>query len=384
MDLRDSPPQAAFRAGLRAWLRANLPAPGGPPPARDTVALRRFSELLHTAGYAGLTWPVQYGGRGLAPAFQAIYAEESALAEAPDQLNVIGLNMVGPTLIAHGTPAQRERYLPGILSGTVLFCQGFSEPDAGSDLAAVRTRAVGVPGGYRLHGEKVWSSYAHLADHCLLLARTGPAGSRHHGLTCFLLDLRAAGVTVAPLRQLSGDTDFNQIRLDDVAVADADVVGEVGGGWRVAMATLAHERGTFGVTLTARLSVVFDRLLATVRHTGRASDPRVRHEVAAIYTVLQGLRHTGYRALGALAATGEPGPESSVLKLVWSATNQRIGTLALELLGGAAALDGRDALWGGYWQHHRLRSRANSIEGGTSEILRSVIAERVLRLPRSR
>ena len=374
MDLHDNPDEAAFRAGLRDWLRDRLAGTPGPWGLAD---LREWSRDLNTAGYAGLTWPVEYGGRGLPAGHQAIFAEETALAGAPDHLNVIGMNMVGPAPISRGSPAQQARYLPGILSGQTLFCQGFSEPDAGSDLASVRTRAVRTGDGYELHGEKVWSSYAHLADFGLLLARTGEAGSKHRGLTCFLLDMRAPGVTVAPLRQLNGDTDFNQIVLSGARVGDEDVVGEPGQGWSVALSTLAHERGTFGITLTARLSAQFTRMLATVHQYGAQDDPLVRREVAELHTRLQGLRYTGYRSLSAQRRAGEPGPEATLLKLEWSLVHQRVCALAVRVQGADAALDG-------YWPHQLLRSRANTIEGGTSEILRGIIAERVLGLPRSR
>ncbi|MEV6304158.1 acyl-CoA dehydrogenase family protein [Actinoplanes sp. NPDC051861] len=372
MRLGDTTEQARFRATLRDWLSAHVPL--GTPGTWAPEQLSRWSSAMHEAGYAGLTWPEQYGGRGLTPAYQAIFAEECARAGAPDHLNVIGLNMVGPTLIHFGTPAQQGEHLPRILSGESVFCQGFSEPDAGSDLAAVRTRATAEPGGYRISGEKVWSSYAHLADHCLLLARTADGEPRHRGLTCFLLDMRSPGVTVRPLRQLTGASDFNQILLDDVLVPDGAVLGPAGEGWRVAMTTLAHERGTFGITLTARLAAELDRLVATVHEAGAAGDPLVRREVAELHVELQGLRYTGYRALAALEQTGTPGPESSVIKLRWSLANQRLTALATRLHGA------RDD----YWRQQRLSSRTNTIEGGTSEILRGIIAERVLALPRSR
>lgn len=385
MRLGDSDDQMQFRAQLRGWLHAQVPpARSGAPRAWEAEELRAWSKALWDAGYAGLTWPREHGGRGLSPAHQAIYAEESALAEAPDHVNVIGLNMVGPTIVRYGSHEQKATFLPGILSGETIFCQGFSEPDAGSDLASVRTRARPVDGGYVLNGEKVWSSYAHVADYGLLLARTDPDVAKHKGLTCFLLDMQAPGVEVRPLRQMSGDTDFNQIILTDVFVPADRVLGPVGDGWRVALTTLAHERGTFGITLTARLSVQFDRLLQTAAATGADRDPVVRREIAELHVQLQGLRFTGYRALSALERTGEPGPESSVLKLRWSQANQRLSALALSMLGGRAAVDGPSGFWGGYWQHLRLRARANSIEGGTSEILRGIVAERVLGLPRTR
>ena len=230
MDLRDSDEEAAFRAGLRRWLREHLPGGGQPEHSWSVDELKVWSKRLHEAGYAGLTWPVAYGGQGHPPSFQAIYAEESALAGAPDHLNVIGMNMVGPTLVAHGTAAQQARFLPGILSGDILFCQGFSEPGAGSDLASVRTRATLDGDAYVIEGEKVWSSYAHLADFCLLLARTNSDGPKHQGLTCFILDMRAPGVSVRPLRQLSGESDFNQIILDGARIPAEHVVGEPGQG----------------------------------------------------------------------------------------------------------------------------------------------------------
>jgi len=385
MRLGDDDDQSIFRAELHQWLSEHVPpATAGRPKVWQPDELRLWSKQLHAAGYAGLTWPVQHGGRGLAPTYQAIYAEESALAEAPDHAGVIGMNMVGPAIIAFGTTEQQAAHLPRILSGETMFCQGFSEPGAGSDLAAVRTRARSSADGYLLDGEKVWSSYAHIADWCLLLARTDTDAQRHRGLTCFLLDMHAPGVQVRPLRQLSGDTDFNQIVLTDVAVPPENVLGPVGHGWRVAMTTLAHERGTFGITLTARLAVQLDRLVQTAVALGADTDRTVRDGIAELHVELQGLRYTGYRALAALERDGEPGPESSILKLRWSRANQRLGALAVSLLGRQATADGTDAFWNGYWQHHRLRTRANSIEGGTSEILRGIVAERVLGLPRTR
>lgn len=384
MDLRDSPAEAEFRSALRGWLERSVPPGGGadkpPEPGRwgDIGTVRRYTAALYAAGYAGLTWPVEHGGRGLAPEYHAIFLEESARLGAAEHIGVIGLGMVGPTLIACGTDEQRTTYLPRILSGEVVFCQGFSEPDAGSDLAAVRTTAI--PDGDELvvTGRKVWSSYAHLADRCLLLARTEPDATRHKGLSCLILDLRAPGVTVRPIRQLTGESEFAEIGLDGVRVPRGAVVGPVGDGWRVAMTTLAHERGTFGFTLTARLDLAFRRLLATVRARGREGDAVVRDRLAALYVTLDSLRWINRRALAGLKRTGVPGPETSIVKLVWSQAHQELTRLACELTAGADT-DG----WGRYWTHQMLRSRANTIEGGTSQVLRNVVAERVLGLPRS-
>jgi len=390
MHLADDPALRAFRERLRSWLAGQVPpAPeAGRPAVPDAEQLRAWSKALYAAGYVGLTWPTEYGGHGLPTSYQAVYAEECALADAPDQVNVIGLGMVGPTLIQHGSPRQKAAHLRAILRGDTICCQGFSEPEAGSDLAAVRTRGRrdgdGPGSAWILDGVKVWSSYAQLADLCLLLARTDPEAARHRGLTCFLLDMRAPGVQVRPLRQLNGDADFSEITLADVRVPAGCVLGTPGDGWRIALTTLAHERGTFGITLTARLARQLQRLIRTARELGAADDPAVRRELAALHVTMQGLRYTGYRALAEAEQAGQPSPASSILKLRWSEASQQATALALRLLGTDGALAGEAAFWGGYWQHQRLRSRANSIEGGTSEILRSIVADRVLGLPRAR
>jgi alkylation response protein AidB-like acyl-CoA dehydrogenase len=386
MDLRDSPEQARFRAQLREWLAGTMagydrrPRPG----RRDVAVSRAWTAALHEAGYAGLTWPREYGGQGRSVDFEAIFLEESADADAPEHIGTIGLGVVGPTILAHGTAGQRALYLPRILSGETVFCQGFSEPEAGSDLAAVCTRAVPDGDDFVVTGHKLWSSYAHLADACLLLARTGPAGSRHRGLTCLLLDMRTPGVAVRPQRQLTGEAGFNEIVLDAVRIPAAQVLGTVDDGWRVAMTGLANERGTLGFTLVARFAVALRRLIATARATGQAGDPVVRDRIAALAVDLAGLRWTSHRALSNTRATGTPGPESSYVKLCWSQSHQRLTALALELLGPDAALDGPGAFWDGYWQYQQLRSLGNTIEGGTSQIQRDIIAERVLGLPRAR
>jgi alkylation response protein AidB-like acyl-CoA dehydrogenase len=390
MDFRDTPEEASFRAKLRDWLADNLPARREPTAGRsDEAEARAWSRELYEAGYAGLTWPKQYGGGGAPFTFQAILLEELARSEAPDHSNVIGLGMAGPTLMAHGTEAQKARHLEPILSAEQIFCQGFSEPGAGSDLASLRTRAVRDGDAFVLDGQKVWSSFAHVADWCILLARTDPEAAKHRGLTFFLVDMHAPGVEVRPLRQLTGDPEFNEIFLTGVRVPADQVVGEVNGGWAVAMTTLLHERGTLGFVLTARLEVLLRKLVALARTpdgSGRrpADDPLVRDRIARQWVELQGLRFTNYRALTSLVRTGVPGPEGSVAKLHWSESNQRLTKLALELLGPEAQLDGDGAVWNGYWQYQQLRSRGNTIEAGTSEVLRNIIAERVLGLPRSR
>ena len=315
-------------------------------------------------------------------AHQAIFLEELARADAPAHVNVIGLGMAGPTIIAHGTEEQKARYLAPLLAGDEIWCQGFSEPGAGSDLAGVRASCRVEDDRFVLDGQKVWSSYAHVADFCILLARSDPDSQRHDGLTYVIVDMHAPGVEVRPLRQITGDAEFNEIFLTGVEVPRANLLGEIGGGWQVAMTTLLHERGTLGVALVARLEIAVRKLIELARDRG--ASPLQRDAIAREWIELEALRLTAYRSLAALEKTGIPGPEGSILKLKWSESNQRLMSLALEILGRDAQLVGDRAPYAGWWSHQQLRSRGNTIEAGTSEILRSIVAERVLGLPRSR
>jgi alkylation response protein AidB-like acyl-CoA dehydrogenase len=344
--------------------------------------VRNWSRALHDAGYAGLTWPKEYGGGGRPYSHQAIFLEETARAEAPPHVGVIGLGMAGPTIMAHGTEQQKARYLSRILSAEDIWCQGFSEPGAGSDLAGARTSARLDDGHFVVDGQKVWSSFAHIADFCILVTRSDPESERHQGLTYLIVDMRSPGVEVRPLRQITGEAEFNEIFFTGVEVPVENVLGDVGGGWQVAMTTLLHERGTLGFALTATLEVAVRKLIALARERG--ASPRQREAIAREWIELQALRYTNYRSLTTLMRTGIPGPEGSIAKLQWSEANQRLTRLALELLGPDAQLAGESAPYGGFWQHQQLRSRGNTIEAGTSEILRSIVAERVLGLPRSR
>ncbi|MGH2826421.1 MAG: acyl-CoA dehydrogenase [Actinomycetota bacterium] len=388
MDFRDTPEEAAFRKELRGWIADNLPegwrerGPTGG--GMDEGFARAWSKALYDAGYSGLTWPKEYGGRGAPYTHQAIFLEESAAGEAPEHIGVIGLGMAGPTIIAHGTDEQKSAHLSKILSGEEVWCQGFSEPGSGSDLASLRTRATDDGDHYVVTGQKVWSSYAHIADYCILVVRTDPSAPKHKGITYLLVDMHSEGVEVRPLVQITGDPEFNEIFFNDVNVPKTNVVGEANSGWNVAMTTLLHERGTLGFALTARLEVAVAKLIRLAKETGASEDPLVRDRVARQWIELQALRFTNYRALTTLMKTGVPGPEGSIAKLHWSESNQRLGALALEILGERAQLDGDDAMWNGYWQYQQLRSRGNTIEAGTSEILRNIVAERVLGLPRSR
>ncbi len=380
MDLRDTPEEAQFRGELRAWVDANLPAVkrGGRGGAQrfDDPFMREWSRMLFEAGYAGLTWPKEYGGQGAPPSFQAILYEELAAVQAPIHIGVIGLNMAGPTIIAHGTEEQKARYLQPLLAADEIWCQGFSEPDAGSDLAAARTRAERRGEVYVVNGQKVWSSFAHIADFCILVTQSDPEAPRYRNLTYLLVDMHAAGVEVRPLRQITGEAEFNEIFFSDVEVPVENRLGDEGDGWQVAMTTLLHERATLGFALTATFDALFGRLLEETEQ--REATPFVRDALAREWIELQGLRFTNYRALGTYQRTGVPGPEGSGVKLRWSEANQRLTKLARELRGPDGILDD------GWWNHQQLRSRGNTIEAGTSEVLRNIIAERVLGLPRSR
>src|ERR671938_1000889 len=262
MDLRDTPEEAAFRAGVRAWLEANLPA-GDP---------REWSRKMYDAGYAGLTWPEEYGGRSAPYSHQAIVLEEFARAEAPQHMGVIGLGMAGPTIMAHGTEEQKQRYLSKILSAEEIWCQGFSEPGAGSDLSAVRTRIEDKGDHFLVNGQKVWSSFAHIADYCILVGLGLPDEPRYRNLTYVIVDMHAPGVEVRPLVQITGHPEFNEIFFTDVKVPKENLLGEIGGGWQVAMTTLLHERGTLGFALAATLDVAVRKLVALAKEQG-VDDP---------------------------------------------------------------------------------------------------------------
>src|SRR6266576_1958874 len=375
MELRDTPDEAAFRQDVRDFIAQNLPSSSKQRGARRFEdADREWSHKLGEAGYAGLTWPKEYGGAGAPYSHQAIFLEELARAEAPSHLGVIGLGMAGPTIIAWGTPEQKERYLARILSAEEIWCQGFSEPDAGSDLAAARTRIDDQGDHFLVNGQKVWSSFAHIADFCILVGLGLPDAPRYKNLTYVIVDMHAPGVEVRPLVQITGHPEFNEIFFTDVEVPGENLLGEVGDGWQVAMTTLLHERGTLGFALTGTLDAQMNKLIALTKARA-ADDPIIRDRVAREWIELQALKLTNYRSLTTLVQTGIPGPEGSGSKLFWSEQNQRLTKLAMEILGGEDD---------GYWGYQQLRSRGNTIEAGTSEILRNIVAERVLGLPRSR
>jgi alkylation response protein AidB-like acyl-CoA dehydrogenase len=392
VDFAFSPSDERFRTEVRAWLTANRPMRAERVPhddaslAEEFAFLRQWQQRLYAAGFVGLHWPRQYGGRGAPPTQQAILNEELARVRAPQLLNRVGVNNTGPTLIVHGTEAQKRRYLPQILSGDEIWCQLFSEPGAGSDLAALRTRAEPTRGGFRVTGQKVWTSYAQLSRWGILLARTDPAAPRHRGITYFLLDMESPGITIRPLRQITGSTEFSEVFLEDVAVPAENVVGRVDQGWEIALTTLAHERGTgFAFKEQVLQRIALDDLIALARERGRARDRRLRQRVAARWIEVEIMRLLNCRTLTRLEHGLEPGAESSVVKLFWAGLTQALHEIAVELEGPYAQLvaGSPHALDDGRWQQGLLWARVASIAGGTSEVQANIIAQRILGLPRS-
>jgi alkylation response protein AidB-like acyl-CoA dehydrogenase len=397
VDFSLTPDQEAFRERVRSWLERNMPrgwvrrATGSSEVPRPEAyrLLREWQRALYDAGFVGLTWPKEYGGQGLTFMEETILQQEIALKKAPPILNILGVGMAGPTIIAYGTEEQKKRYPAKILSCEEVWCQGYSEPNAGSDLASLQTRAVKDGDHWVINGQKVWTSLAHIADWMMLLARTDPDAPKHKGITYFLLDMTSPGVTVKPLRQITGDAEFNEVFLDNVRVHESQVLGGVDNGWRVGLTTLMYERLALGFGLQVRLRIALDGLVDMARQVEKGGqpttkDPVLRQKIAQLWIETESLKYTGARAITKLLRGELPGPEASAGKMVWVDVNQRIQELAMEIQGPYAQLAaGSDrAVENGVWQYSFLRSRANSIEGGTTEIQRNIIGERVLGLPK--
>ncbi len=396
MDFSYSGAELAFRDEIRQWLTDNLPPGWGEtvfePDDEDGRARFRleWERKLFTGGWNGINWPEQSGGRGASLIEQAIFAEEMASARAPDRLNVIGRNLAGTTLLHHGTEAQRERFLPKILSGDEVWCQGFSEPNAGSDLASIRCEALRDGDDFVVNGQKIWTSFARHAQWCILLVRTDPTLPKHRGISFLLVDMKTPGISVRPLKQISGESEFNEIFFESVRVPAKNLVGELNGGWGIAMTTLAYERGPEdGLERQIRFKQELDRLLDTAstlsRGAGTAIDHAVvRDKLAASVVDIEVMRLNCLRSFSQ-AIRGKPrGPEASMMKLYWSHVAQKLYETALETLGSQAPLARGDprSPGDGRYQLGFLQSRAFTIYSGTSEIQRNIIAERVLGLPK--
>ncbi len=381
MDFNDTPEEASFRAEAGSWLDSALRgfthAADGK--QRETQS-RRWQEQLHASGWLGISWPKEFGGRGYSPVFEAIFNEEAAKRDAPMPINVIGISLAGPAIMVHGTDAQKARYLPRILAADEVWCQGFSEPSSGSDLASLRTRAVRDGDTWRVDGRKIWTSWAHCAQKCLLLTRSEPDAPKHLGITCLLAD--TAQIKIDPIVMINGDSEFNEMLLQGVMVDDGDRLGAVGSGWAVALTTLAFERSAAGLTLQVMAQQVLDRLIAAARARSLQDDTLVLDRIGQFEADVLALRVSAIRGMSAIAAGKEPGAETSGVKLIWARTIQNMTRFAAQygLAGDLRDLDAE----GHYWLGRGFRARAHSIEGGTDEIQKSIIAERVLGLPRSR
>src|SRR4051794_22712729 len=378
MDLTFSESETAFRDELRAWLADNPPAPEPADGAEDaSYAWRRdWQRRLYDGGWAAPHWPAEYGGRGASLTESAIYFEELGRARVPLPANVLGLLLGGPTLMVWGTDEQKERFLPPILSAEEIWCQGFSEPDAGSDLAALKTRAVKDGGDWVVTGQKVWTSGAQHSKWCMLVARTDGDVPKHKGLTYFLMDMEQDAVQVRPLRQITGEAEFNELFIDEARIPDANVVGGVGNGWKVALTTLMNERAGLGFALQVRLRQLLDALFDEAAANGALDDPRTADKLADLHIRTEVLRLMAWKGLSTIQRYGQPGPEGSLTKWLWSETNQQLTQLAADIVGPPALTAGTS------WSYELLRARGNSIEGGTTEILKNIVAERVLQLPR--
>ena len=397
MDFTLTPEQQSFRDEVRDWLKRSLPRSwverlhgGSDIPRPDAYEfLRQWQGKMNEAGFMGLTWPKESGGRGLTFMEEMILQQEMALAKAPPVLNILAVGMAGPTIIAYGTEEQKKRYPPKMLSCEEIWCQGYSEPNAGSDLASLQTRAVKEGEYYVVNGQKVWTSLAHMADWMMLLARTDPDAPKHKGITYFLLDMKSPGVTVKPLKQITGDAEFNEVYFDNVRIHESHILGGLNNGWGVGLTTLMYERLALGFGIQVRLRIALDALVELARHTVKngvpvTKDPVMRQKLAQMWIDTEVFKYTGARAITKLLKGELPGPEASTGKMMWVEGHQRLQELAMEIEGPFSQLTQGSpwAVAGGLWQHTFLRSRANSIEGGTTEIQRNIIGERVLGLPK--
>jgi alkylation response protein AidB-like acyl-CoA dehydrogenase len=388
MDLRDRPEDVAFRDEVRSFLDQNLVGEfaelGGRGGSGDETfgfeTRLRWEKVLADGGWTCLGWPTEYGGRGASMTEQVIFNEEYARAAAPGRVSILGEGLLGPTLIHYGTDAQKARFLPPIREGSELWCQGYSEPDAGSDLANVKTKAVLDGDEWVVTGQKVWTSLAHQSDWCFVVCRTDPESSRHKGLSYLLVPMDQPGIEVRPIMQLTRTSEFNEVFFDGARTAGENVVGQVGDGWRVALATLAFERGValLGHQLSFRREL--DRLVALAQQNGRAADLVLRQRLAQAHIELTIMRYNTLRSLSGVDGPVAP-PEASIAKLFWGTWHRRLGELALDVLGPAATVLEGDGYELGDFQRSFLFSRSETIYGGSNQIQRNIIGERVLGLP---
>lgn len=391
MQLAPNEAELSLRDEIRAFLAEHQPDAAETPAEFDArvAFLREWQRTLHEAGLVGLSWPAEHGGRGATLTEQIIANQVFAEAGAPTIIGSVGLDVVGPSLIDHGSEQQKRRFLEPILSARDIWCQGFSEVGAGSDLAALKTRAVLRDDRFVISGHKVWTSYAQHAQWCAVLARTDPDAPAHKGISYLLVDMTSPGITVRPLLQSTGDPEFGEVYFDDVEVPADNLLGPLHGGWRIAMHTLSHERGWYGVGRQVILRVMLDRLIDEAPHVVRdgrpaTESPEIRAALAQAHIGLEVLKHQGYRSVGKMLADGRPGLESSVDKVVLARVEQRLLATALDVMGAHAALGDEPAtgLHPDAWRHAYFYGRAASVYGGSEQIQKNIIAERILGLPK--
>ncbi len=387
MDFNDSPEEAGFRAQAKAWIAANRPAEGWQNrTGRDTDAIKvskDWQKKKYDAGWACIHWPKEFGGRGATPIERVIWSQEEGELGQLGGVFIIGQGMCAPTIMAHGSQAAKERHVPKIASGEEIWCQLFSEPGSGSDLAGLRTRAEKQGDEWVINGQKIWTSGAHYADFGILLTRTDPSVAKHKGLTMFYLDMRSPGVTIKPIRQVSGRSDFNEVYFDNVRIPDSQRLGEVGEGWKVSLTTLMNERLAVGGGFPTNFEEMFQMTKVIEDEDGPAiENAAVREKLADWYIRSAGLRNTSYRMISALSRGQAPGPEASISKLVLGVNRLNMASTMLDIQDTYGVISQKDqAVNGGQFHEVFFRAVAHRIEGGTDEILRNIIAERVLGLP---
>jgi alkylation response protein AidB-like acyl-CoA dehydrogenase len=389
MRLRATEAERSLQADVRSFLARERLDPADLPERLDDriEALRGWQAACYEAGYVGRAWPEEFGGGGRPPVEQIIVDQELAAAGAPEFVNVVGLDVLGPSLLRFGNDEQRRRYIPAILSAQEIWCQGFSEPEAGSDLASLRTRAVEHDDHFVLSGQKTWVSWGQFARWCGVLARTDDSVARHRGISMLIVDMRAPGVEVRPMTQITGHAEFCELFLDDVIVPKENLLSERGDGWKIAMHTLGHERGTAALPRQVKLRTWVDRAARdAARRTldGRPviDDPQAQVELARAFIGVEVLRHHAYRTVGEFLTGGAVGPDSSSVKLLMAEAEQRLAAAALEVLGPTLQhADPADDAENRFWTETYLYSRAASVYGGTQQIQRNIIADRILALP---
>jgi alkylation response protein AidB-like acyl-CoA dehydrogenase len=390
VDLRYTPSEQAFRAELRTWLADTVPTLPPKPPRDDWSARREYDthwqRLLYDAGYAGINWPKEYGGRGATPTEHLIYLEESERAKAPYVgVNFVGLLHAGPTLIAEASGEQRQDHLPRILRGEEVWCQGFSEPNAGSDLAALRCRAVRDGDHYVINGQKIWTSHAEVADYCELIVRTDPDAPKHRGITWLSVPMDLPGIEMRPLRTLIGSTEFSEVFFEDVRVPVANRVGAENDGWRVAMVTFSFERGTAFVSDVVNSMVLLHDVAEAARKRSLWDDAGLRREIGQLSAELDALWALIKRNVSEATRDGVPGVGASVFKLRFSEVRQRLGDAAMRVLGrGSLAMTDLGGPGSGALVEDKLNTLSYTIAAGTSQIQRNIVAERILGLPKER